>query len=210
MQKRIYAVPIKDNHSLHVAWPLPDMGPEYRIMPERYISHLVGHEGPGSILSELKKLGYATSLSAGCSHGGSHVGFSLFEVQVDLTPEGVGTVLTIDIYVYAVFFSLDNHETVLDIVLAYIRILHETPVQEWIFKESQQLGAIDFRFKEKTMPIRVTTSLSSKLLTVAEEDLLRHNLVFIDYKPDLIRQTIDQIRTDNLQYVDYSKIIVVY
>jgi len=38
-------------------FPFPDTNQWYHIQPTRYISHLIGHEGEGSILSYFKKNG---------------------------------------------------------------------------------------------------------------------------------------------------------
>lgn len=56
--------------------------------PAHYLSHLTGHEGPGSILSYLKKKNWATYLSAGMCFGGT--GFGFFHVCIDLTEQGIG------------------------------------------------------------------------------------------------------------------------
>ena len=55
--------------------------------PERYVSHLIGHEGPGSLLSELKNRGWVNSLVAGESSGAK--GFAFFGINVDLTEDGI-------------------------------------------------------------------------------------------------------------------------
>ena len=55
--------------------------------PERYLSHLIGHEGPGSLLSELKHRGWVNSLMAGESSGAK--GFAFFGINVDLTEDGI-------------------------------------------------------------------------------------------------------------------------
>lgn len=38
---------------------------DYKTKPQRLLSHCMGHEGDGSILAVLKRLGYATELVAG-------------------------------------------------------------------------------------------------------------------------------------------------
>lgn len=60
----------------------------YSYQPGHYLSHLIGHEGPGSLLSELKSKGWVNSLLAGPS-GGSR-GFDFLAIQVDLTQSGMG------------------------------------------------------------------------------------------------------------------------
>lgn len=56
------------------------------LQPEAYLSHLIGHEGKGSILSELKSKGWSNSLLAG--HNTLARGFGFFDIMVDLTQEG--------------------------------------------------------------------------------------------------------------------------
>lgn len=55
--------------------------------PGRYLSHLIGHEGRGSILSLLKKNGWANYLQVGTIHGG--IGFEFMRISVDLTEQGL-------------------------------------------------------------------------------------------------------------------------
>ncbi len=57
------------------------------IQPESYLSHLIGHEGDGSLLSYLKKLGLAIELVSGEKN--SAPGFNFFTVDLDLTIEGL-------------------------------------------------------------------------------------------------------------------------
>ncbi len=45
-------------------FPTPDLNKWYESKPGEYISHLIGHEGPGSLLSELKRRGWCSALIA--------------------------------------------------------------------------------------------------------------------------------------------------
>ena len=58
-------VPIKDLRSLTLLFPLPSIDSLYHSKPTYLISHLIGHESAGSILSLLKALSYANALSGG-------------------------------------------------------------------------------------------------------------------------------------------------
>jgi len=83
---------VKAGHVLHVAFCLPPLlGKRYRAKAEEYCSHLVGHEGAGSLLSCLKRKGWASALCAGVGDGGtdrSSASF-VFEVAVTLTEAGL-------------------------------------------------------------------------------------------------------------------------
>ena len=61
---------VKANHSITATWCLPSMDPHYRTKPEDYVSHLVGHEGSGSLLAALKELGCAFSIHLRDQQGG--------------------------------------------------------------------------------------------------------------------------------------------
>jgi len=65
-----------------------DEDPLYKIQPSRYFSHLIGHEGPGSILAYLKEKGWVIGLRAGADSVCPDVG--LFSVSMSLTDEGLG------------------------------------------------------------------------------------------------------------------------
>jgi secreted Zn-dependent insulinase-like peptidase len=59
--------PIKNHHRLDVYWPIDAANPaiHYRRKCAECVAHLLGHEGPGSAVSLLKKSGLITELSAG-------------------------------------------------------------------------------------------------------------------------------------------------
>lgn len=98
LRKRVHAVPIKDVRSLHVAFPVPDLDPYKKSNPQHYLGHLIGHEGPGSLLSELKRHGWVNTLVGGASPKAK--GFGFFAVDVDLTEEGVDHVDEIVILIF--------------------------------------------------------------------------------------------------------------
>ncbi|KAM5351566.1 hypothetical protein ACJ41O_004289 [Fusarium nematophilum] len=59
-----FAKPVMDSRELNLYFPFIDEEFLYASQPSRYISHLIGHEGPGSIMSYIKSKGWANGLSA--------------------------------------------------------------------------------------------------------------------------------------------------
>lgn len=51
------AVPIKQGHKINVSWPVTPSIHRYEEAPCRYLGHLIGHEGEGSLFHALKTLG---------------------------------------------------------------------------------------------------------------------------------------------------------
>ena len=64
------------------------------------MGHLLGHEGPGSLLSTLKSNGWVNSIVGGLRPGAN--GFSFFILNGDLTIEGIRHVDTIVKYLFQV------------------------------------------------------------------------------------------------------------
>uniref|UniRef100_A0A8C3F7R6 Nardilysin n=1 Tax=Chrysemys picta bellii TaxID=8478 RepID=A0A8C3F7R6_CHRPI len=83
-------VPIRNVHSLSIAWGLPPQERHYRVKPLHYISWLVGHEGKGSVLSFLRKKFWALALYGGNGETGfeQNSTYSIFSISVTLTDEG--------------------------------------------------------------------------------------------------------------------------
>lgn len=77
-----------DTRSIELTFPFLDEEKLYKSHPSRYISHLIGHEGPGSILAYLKKKGWVNGLNAGASPVCS--GAAFFVISLTLTEEGLG------------------------------------------------------------------------------------------------------------------------
>ncbi|GAU30048.1 hypothetical protein TSUD_332170 [Trifolium subterraneum] len=116
LQIIVRTVPIKQGHKLRIVWPVTPEIRHYMEGPCRYLGHLIGHEGEGSLYYILKKLGWATSLFAGESD--LSLDFSFFKVVIDLTDAG--------------------HEHMQDIVgllFKYIKLLQQSGVCKWIFEE---------------------------------------------------------------------------
>lgn len=84
----VYVVPTKDVHELRLFWEVP-LSPEEDLdyAPADLVSHLLGHEGEGSVYSALKKKGWASGLS--CASHSMATSTSFFvSVAVTMTGEG--------------------------------------------------------------------------------------------------------------------------
>ncbi|KAH9424396.1 hypothetical protein DERP_004580 [Dermatophagoides pteronyssinus] len=82
LMKQVHIVPIKDKRTLELVFTYPDEIKHYKSSPGMYLSHLIGHESKGSLLSELKRLGLSSAL---LSYYDCMEGFGFFHINVDLT-----------------------------------------------------------------------------------------------------------------------------
>ena len=78
--------PIRSMRKLVVMFPVPSIYKAPDQSPTSLLSHLLGHEGPGSSFAVLQNLGWISSLSAGSRV--SAPDFTLFQIELTLTIPG--------------------------------------------------------------------------------------------------------------------------
>ncbi len=167
---------------LQVSFPIADYRSAYHAKPLGYLGNLVGHEGDGSLLSQLKAEGLAESLAAGS--GLAWRGGALFSVTVSLTEKGVR-----------------ERDRVLQLLFAYMDMLREEGPQRWLFDEQAQLAALRFRFQEQAEPINYVSSVASGMHYYSPEDILQGPYMMTEYDSDMLVELMAGIRADNAQVV---------
>eukprot|EP00798_Chlamydomonas_sp_ICE-L_P021127 gene21127-28014_t len=71
--RNFYSMPaVRDHHEISIIFQTLCLYKHYHKKADHYISHLVGHEGPGSLLSLLKARGWATNVCAGMAEEGHY------------------------------------------------------------------------------------------------------------------------------------------
>uniref|UniRef100_A0A1W7RAD0 Insulin-degrading enzyme n=1 Tax=Hadrurus spadix TaxID=141984 RepID=A0A1W7RAD0_9SCOR len=181
-----YVVPVKDIRNLNITFPIPDLQPHYRANPSHYLGHLIGHEGPGSLLSELKARGWVNTLVGGYKSGAK--GFAFFIVNVDLTEDGI-----------------EHTDDIVTLLFQYLNMLKKEGPQEWVFKECQDLAAMTFRFKDRERPQTYTYSLAGMLHDYPMEEVLCGSYLMHDYRPDLIEDLLNRLTPDKIRVAIIGK-----
>ncbi|XP_043497973.1 insulin-degrading enzyme isoform X2 [Polistes fuscatus] len=175
-----YIVPIKDTRSLNMIFPIPDLRSRYNASPTHYISHLLGHEGAGSLLSSLKAYNWCNSLIAGRSP--SPKGFSFFQISADLTVEGI-----------------DHIDDIIMLTFQYINMLKEKQPIQWIYEEYKSIGNMNFRFKEQSSPQSYVSSIAQGLHLYNMEDVLTAEHLFLEWDPQLITDVMEYLKPTNIR-----------
>ncbi|SMY27142.1 unnamed protein product [Zymoseptoria tritici ST99CH_1A5] len=179
---QIFAKPVMDTRSLTLNFLYPDEQEMYDSRPSHYLSHLIGHEGPGSILTYLNAKGWASSLSAGANT--VCPGTAFFSVSLRLTTEG-----------------LKNYQEIIKVIFQYIAMLNENPPYEWIVQEQQKLAEVEFRFKQKAPAARTTSHLSGVMQKPLPRDMLLCGESLIrKFNPDGINRGLSYLRPDNFRF----------
>ncbi|CCE61898.1 hypothetical protein TPHA_0B02260 [Tetrapisispora phaffii CBS 4417] len=189
LKKIIKIIPVKDLKKLEINFVVPDMDLHWESRPHHVLSHLIGHEGSGSILSYLKKLGWANDLSAGAHTVSKDNAF--FGINVDLTDKG-----------------LENYQEIALLIFQYIEMLKHSLPQEWIFSELQDVSKSSFKFKQKSSPSGTVSELS-KLLEkeYINPDLILSTTLLRKYEPEMIKQYVDSLTVDNSRITLISKTV---
>ncbi|CAG2101366.1 unnamed protein product [Medioppia subpectinata] len=184
LRKQYFVVPVKDKRSLNIAFPITDMSAHYRSKPFRYLVYLIGHEGRGSLLSELKANNWCTTLTAGNLLWWPTVGieFDYFYIDVDLTDDGI------------------NHtDDIIILIFQYIAMLKSEGIKQWIWDEIKQMLEIDFHYQDRSQPINYVLSLADKLLLYPIEEILRVSYRMDEYRPELIAQSLNELSADRMR-----------
>ncbi|UMM35850.1 hypothetical protein L5515_008285 [Caenorhabditis briggsae] len=177
--KKVEVVPIKDTRMLSISFPFPDLNTEYNSQPGHYISHLIGHEGPGSLLSELKRRGWVSSLQSDSHTQAS--GFGVYMVTMDLSTDG-----------------LDHVDEIIQLMFNYIGMLQTAGPKQWIHEELAELSAVKFRFKDKEQPMSMAINVASSLQYIPFEDILSSKYLLTKYDPERIKQLLDTLKPEKM------------
>jgi Secreted/periplasmic Zn-dependent peptidases, insulinase-like len=121
----VQVVPVADIRQLILTWPIvyesvQDKECQFLNKPAYYVSHLLGHEGPASLLSYLKKQGWANGV--GASTDADLSDFYTLQMSVQLTQKG-----------------LEHVEDVVEAIFSSIRMLREDPWPRYILDEVLQI-----------------------------------------------------------------------
>ncbi|RNA20606.1 insulin-degrading enzyme isoform X1, partial [Brachionus plicatilis] len=181
-----YVVPVKDIRQLALNWVIPDYRDSYETNPPQYISHLVGHEGEGSLLSELKRKGWCNHLYAGSRREAR--GFQFFSIHLDLTEQGA-----------------ENVDNIIKLAYQYLNMLRSQEPVKWVFEEMINLGKIAFNFKDKERPISLVSSLSADLHTFSMDDILTANYYLKKFDPESIKTLYEYLTPEKMRVTVISK-----
>ena len=179
LKKMVYCKPVKDLKKIEFTFPTPDMDPYWESKPNHYLSHLIGHEGNGSLLAFLKEKGWAVELSAG-SHTISKDN-AVFGIEIDLTDDGMNHVNEIIISTFQ-----------------YLEMLKVTLPEEWIHNELKSTSVSSFKFKQKDPPSSTVSNMARCLEKeyIPVVDILSTSLIR-EYNPSMIKKYVQSLNWEN-------------
>ena len=174
---RLDIEPVRELRTLSFSFAIPPERPHHRAHPFMLVSHLLGHEGRGSLLSALKAHGWAEGLNAGL--GMRHRDFATFSITIHATEAG-----------------LANRDAVIARVFAYLDLIRERGIESRRYEELVRMARIGFRFQEKTEPRPHAVSLASLLHFYPIREVLTAPWRFDDFDPELVRRLLRALTPD--------------
>ncbi|XP_022187106.2 nardilysin [Nilaparvata lugens] len=183
--------PIKDVNKIDIFWAFPPVLHLYRSKPMQYIGYILGHEGKGSLISQLRKNLWALNINAGNQGTGleSNTMYSIFTLSVSLTEEG-----------------LKNIDEVFKLIFCYLNMMKLTGPQERIFTELQSIAENRFRFQEEISSADYVENLCEQMQFYKPEEYINADDLFFEYKPEDINLIMDKMEPDNAMIVVSSKL----
>ncbi|KAK9128209.1 hypothetical protein Syun_017006 [Stephania yunnanensis] len=151
-----------------------------------------GDEGKGSLLYFLKAEGLATSLSAGVGDDGmqlSSIAY-IFSMTIYLTAAGIEKIYEVIGFVYQ-----------------YLKLLRQDEPQEWVFKELQDIGNMEFKFAEEEPQDDYAVELAANMLLYPEEHIIYGDYAYEIWDEKLIKHVLSFLKPENMRVDVMTKII---
>lgn len=150
-------VPLMETRAMKVHFVTPPLNdPTLKSSrPYRVLSHLLGHESPGSLYEVLNEEGLLSGLSSGVGIDNSD--FSLFSLTLSLTKKG-----------------MKEKARVLDLIFQYMALITKTPhdVLEKYHNELCQISEMNFKFRENGDSTDFCSSASELMFEYNPADIL--------------------------------------
>lgn len=171
--------PVKDIRELSISFALPGTRQLYKSKPGRQFGAILGHEGKGSLLSYLKKEGWALTLSGGA--GSTTNDYGSASIRIGLTKEG-----------------LDNYKKVVKATMDYINLIKTNNHPPHIFNELKAMASLNEIYSSKGEGMWRATTIANEVMMYPIEDAGRINFIYKDSSPKDYEELLNHITPDNM------------
>ena len=178
--------PVKNDQQLIISFAMPSIDKFYRHKPEAILAYLIGHEGPGSILSLLKSKQWALALTAGSGINGSN--FKDFNINISLSELGE-----------------QNTKSIINIVFSYIKLLKNAPLNEQYYREKKALAELSFSYQEKLSPLDSASQLVINMQHYPEQDYIFGDYVMEGMDESAFNILLSYMVATNLRIITVSQ-----
>ena len=122
-----YVRPISEKQILILTFEVPSLYHFLKTKPQYILASILGYEGKGSLLSELKKKNLVTGLHTGL---GSYSFFGKFQISFDLTDYGK-----------------ENIDEIMTHFFSYVKLLKQEGLKQYYYDENKKMGEINYVYR---------------------------------------------------------------
>eukprot|EP00915_Cephaloidophora_sp_WS-2016_P009518 GHVH01013604.1.p1 GENE.GHVH01013604.1~~GHVH01013604.1.p1 ORF type:complete len:983 (+),score=160.19 GHVH01013604.1:46-2949(+) len=180
-KKQIVQLPAVPSHSVTFSFHVPANSAKWASQGFKYCSHLIGHEGPRSLLSRLKQENLALEIIAGPFV--VIAGSAIFNVTVNLPSEKP---------------QESKIKRIGELLFSAIRQLSTSEIKDYVIKEIDFINLMQFKSSTLHKELNLATMSAASMSDRRPEVLFADYLSF--YRDDLLtRSIIDCMTVENLQ-----------
>lgn len=185
--KMVYITPLRDNRSLHLIWELPfAFAHMERTKPEQLACYILGHEGPGSLLNELKKEDLAEAL--GCKGYQLGPDNAIFSLSIDLTEKGLRQ---INLIIQRCFEAIAH--------------LKKNGIPPYLFNEVKRMDTISYQYQLREDPFDYVMKLGAWLPYENLSTFPEESLIIQEFDPKAVMSLLNELTPDHLFVILMAK-----
>ncbi|MBY0384648.1 insulinase family protein [bacterium] len=181
--KRLHFIKtINDTEEIAILFNVPDETKFWKTKPLSIIAKLVGDEGPGSLLSYLKKQGLALELSA------SQDFWRTFAIEITLTPKG-----------------RKEYPLVLSAVESYLELVKKNLYPDYLFNDESALHRIALENLEPSSSGQRAAAFAKSLVDFPAREFLQRNYLISEYSVADFKQFLNELDLKKAHVLVLSK-----
>lgn len=155
LESMVYVIPNKDEKKVSFNFQIPDLRKFRKGLPEMYFTNILGHEGPGSLTSALRRNGWCLALSSGLNEMYSA---NLFEIIITLTEKGAREVLS-----------------VIEYTLNFVNLVIKNEIDMEVVSDLEKLSQLVFDYRNRPS---LDETISNNVFALANLPPLKELLTF--------------------------------
>lgn len=173
--KIVYIEPLKNVRELTLTWELPKaFAHMHDTKPAELICHILGHEGPGSLLELLKNEGLAESTQ--CSGNYLNADTFLISLTIELTEKG-----------------LEQKYRVLEECFGIIAVIKQQGIPSYLFEEVKKIDTLGYEYQSREEPFNQLMKLGELLIRENISTFPEHSLIIQKFDPQATQDLLNYL-----------------
>lgn len=174
--------PVQDIQLLELSWELPRYyGQDKDLHIDKLVSHVLGHEGATSLLSQLKRENLAEGLGVGSMRAGKDQ--CLLALSVQLTSKGI-----------------QSYEKVIERCFEAIASVKQSGIPLFVYDEVKQIQELNYRFQPRGDIFKLVSEYASSLLDEPIDTFPRKTLIPSRFSPEQVNTLLSHLTPESCRY----------